>query len=536
MKKILSIAAVSGLAVLYPILALSQEHPEGLTPEVHHPAHQDVSRKLHEVEPQRGKRGERTREALLLDGHRFRPPQDDTVTQRGSGFGVATTPGLGFDGIGLPTYAVNAVPPDPNGAAGARMTVDGHLIDQYVQWVNVDFAVFDKGTGSIVYGPAAGNTLWNGFGGPCEQFNDGDPIAQYDKAADRWVLTQFAVSGGPPYYQCVAVSTTPDATGSYNRYAFSYTGFPDYPKLGVWPDGYYVSFNMFNGPLFAGSRVCAYDRDAMLGNVARPVTQQCFQLSASFGGLLPSDLDGAIAPPAGSPNFFLAFGFNMLELWKFHVNWKKPRRTTLTGPTKIRVAAFSEACNGGACIPQSETNTDLDSLGDRLMYRLAYRHFADGHEAIVANHSVNAGNGVAGVRWYELRNATGKTMAKATPVLYQQGTYAPDSTYRWMGSMAMDKVGNIAVGYSVSSKAIHPGIRYTGRTPQDPLGLLGAETSILEGTGSQTLNIHRWGDYSSISVDPTDDCTFWYTNEFLKSDGLFNWSTRIASFKFTTCQ
>jgi hypothetical protein len=536
MKKILSIAAVSGLAVLYPMLALSQEHVEGLTPEVRQPAHQDVSRMLREVEPQRSKRDERTREVLLRDGHRFWPPQDDPVTQRGSGFGVATTPGLGFDGIGLPAHEVIAMPPDPNGAAGARMTVDGRLIDQYVQWVNVDFAVFDKGTGTIVYGPAAGNTLWNGFGGPCEQFNDGDPIAQYDKAANRWVLTQFAVSGGPPYYQCVAVSTTPDATGPFNRYAFPYTSFPDYPKLGVWPDGYYVSFNMFDGDFFVGARVCAYDRDAMLGNVARPVTQQCFQLSPSFGGLLPSDLDGAIAPPAGSPNFFLALGFNALQLWKFQVDWTTPSNTTLTGPTHIPVAAFSRACNGGVCIPQRGTRTKLDSLGDRLMYRLAYRHFADGHEAVVANHSVNVGKGVAGIRWYELRNANGETMAAAMPDLYQQGTYSPDKTYRWMGSIAMDKVGNIAVGYSVSSKAIHPGIRYTGRAPGDPLGLLGAETSIQAGTGSQTQNRHRWGDYSSMSVDPTDDCTFWYTNQYLKSDGSFNWSTRIASFRFTTCE
>ncbi len=527
MKKILNIAAVSVLAVLCPLLALSQDHGEGFIPEVHHPAHHDVSGNLREVEPERSKRGERMREVLLLDGHRFERPQEDPVAQRSSGFGVATTPGLGFDGVGLPNYAVNAAPPDTNGAAGAN---------QYVQWVNEDFAVFDKVTGSIVYGPAAGNTLWKGFGGPCEQFNDGDPIAQYDKAANRWVLTQFAVSGGPPYYQCVAVSTTADATGSYNRYAFSYNVFPDYPKLGAWPDGYYISFNMFNGNFFVGSRVCAYDRDAMLGNVARPVTQQCFQLSSSFGGLLPSDLDGAIAPPAGSPNFFVAFGFNVLQLWKFHVDWATPSNTTLTGPTNIPVAAFSEACNGGVCIPQSGTSTRLDSLGDRLMYRLAYRHFADGHEAIVANHSVNAGNGVAGVRWYELRNPTGNTMAAGTPVLYQQGTYAPNSTYRWMGSMAMDKVGNIAVGYSVSSTAIHPGIRYTGRAPGDPLGLLGAETSIIAGTGSQTRNLHRWGDYSSLSVDPTDDCTFWYTNEYLKSNGSFNWSTRIASFKFTTCQ
>ena len=291
---------------------------------------------------------------------------------------------------------------------------------------------------------------------------------------------------------------------------------------------------MFQGDTFVGSRVCAYDRNAML--TGAPATQQCFQLSPSYGGLLPSDLDGARPPPAGSPNFFIAFGTNALQLWKFHVDWTTPANSTLTGPITLPVASFSMACNGGTCIPQNGTSQQLDSLGDRLMYRLAYRSFSDGHEALVVNHSVNAGSNVAGVRWYELRNPSGSTMAGGNPVVYQQSTYAPDSTYRWMGSIAMDNAGNIALGYSVSSTAINPGIRYTGRAPGDPLGLMGVETSIVEGTGSQVPSLGRWGDYSSMSVDPTDDCTMWYTNEYLKTNGKFNWSTRIASFKFTTCQ
>src|SRR5262249_35184127 len=434
-----------------------------------------------------------------------------------------TRMGNNFAGIGVPNLAVNDAPADPNGAPG---------VDQYVQWVNTDFAVFDKGTGAILHGPVAGNTLWSEFGGPCETDNDGDPIVQYDKLANRWVLTQFAVTGGPPFYQCVAVSTTADATGTYNRYAFRYNNFNDYSKLGVWPDAYYVSFHMFNGNQFVGPQVCAYDRAAMLGG--RAATQQCFQLSSGFGGLLPSDLDGTIAPPAGSPNFFLAFGTspNHLQLWTLQVDWATPGNSTLAGPTLPPVATFNEACNGGVCIRQLGTGQKLDSLGDRLMYRLAYRHFSDGHEALVTNHSVSIGNGVnevVGPRWYELHNPPGHTMADGTPVLAQQGTYMPDSTDRWMGSIAMDKVGNLALGYSVSSGSLHPGIRYTGRAPGDPSGVLAIETSILEGTGSQTGGLNRWGDYSGMTIDPTDDCTFWYTNQYLTKDGTNNWSTRIAS-------
>jgi len=410
---------------------------------------------------------------------------------------------------------------------------------QYVQWVNESFAVFDKSTGRIAAGfPKAGNTLWTGFGGPCEANNDGDPIAQYDKAAGRWVLTQFSVTNPSTngYLQCVAVSTTSDATGTYSRYAFSYGGsqFNDYPKLGVWPDGYYVTYNIFNnGQTFAGSKVCSLDRAKML--IGAAATQVCFQTSTAYGGLLPADLDGANAPPPGAPEYVMNFGSNSLNLWKFHVDFATPGNSTFTGPTSVPVAAFTAACSGGgACIPQSGTSQRLDSLADRLMYRLAYRHFADGHESLVVNHTVKV-NGtkrkeVDGVRWYELRSPA------TAPTVFQQGTYAPDATSRWMGSIAMDKLGDIAVGYSASSSTIHPGIRYTGRVPTDPRGTLQGENTILNGGGSQLANLSRWGDYSSMTVDPADDCTFWYTTEYLKTNGTFNWSTQIASFKFPGCQ
>ena len=451
--------------------------------------------------------------------------QADGALQTSSGPLVGTAAGLNFAGVGQGDYSFTDqyAPPDTNGAVGAT---------QYVQWVNTAFAVFDKSTGKPISLPVAGNTLWAGFGGGCQNNNDGDPIVQYDKAANRWIFTQFSVST-TPYLQCVAVSTTSDATGSYARYAFSQPYFPDYPKLGVWPDGYYMSFNMFNGNSFAGARACALDRTKMLAGDPT-ATQQCVQLSASFASLLPSDLDGTTAPPANSPDFFMNFGSNSLNLWKFHVDFATSANTTFTGPTNIPVAAFSAACSGGGtCIPQPGTSNKLDSLADRLMYRLAYRT-RGGVESLLVNHSVTAGsnrrNSVTSVRWYEIRSPNG------TPTVYQRGTLgAGDGISRWMGSLAMDKVGDIALGYSASSGSVFPSVRYTGRLFTDPLGTMQTESIIQAGGGSQTGSLHRWGDYSAMTVDPVDDCTFWYTSEYLKTNGTWNWSTRIASFKFPGC-
>ncbi len=411
-------------------------------------------------------------------------------------------------------------PPDANGAAGTT---------QYVQWVNDAYAVYDKETGIRLLGPSPGNSFWSGFGGPCETSNDGDPIAQFDKAAGRWVMAQPVFRF--PFTYCVAVSTTSDATGSYHRYAFSIPNnyFPDYPKLAVWSDAYYVSFNAFDssGTAFIGALACALDRNAMLaGNSAISI---CFQNGPDVDSLLPSDLDGATPPPAGSPDYFVHLVFNALDLYQFHVDFATPSLSTFTGPTTIAVNPFSEACGGGVCIPQAGAFQRLDSLGDRLMYRLAYRNFGD-HESLLVNHSVTAGSSV-GVRWYELRQTPGSGSFS----VYQQGTFAPDSSYRWMGSIAMDKAGDIALGYSVSSTSMHPSIAYTVHVPgTDALGTLEAETPIINGTGSQT-GLDRWGDYSSMSIDPVDDCTFWYTNEYLQSDGSFNWSTQIASFALANC-
>ncbi|MDE2079953.1 MAG: hypothetical protein KGI90_01250 [Burkholderiales bacterium] len=455
--------------------------------------------------------------------------QADPVVQLQAGPAVRTTLGLNFAGVGYGDYGFtpNAAPPDTNGAVGAT---------QYVQWVNESLAVFDKSSGAIVKGPVAGNTLFANLGGACASNNDGDPIVQYDKAANRWVLTQFSVST-TPYLQCVAVSQTSDATGAYNLYAFSYgtTQFPDYPKLGVWGDAYYITYNIFNnGQTFGGAKLCAFDRAKMLAGAA--ATQQCFQLSTSYGGVLPVDLDGATAPPAGAPAPFINFGTNSLNLWRFHTDWTTPANSTLSGPLNVAVAAFTPACSGGTCIAQPGTSNQLDSLADRLMYRFAYRNgtTASAAETAVVNHSVkvsgNKRSQVAGVRWYQLGNLT-----SGSPTVLQQGTFAPDGNSRWMGSIAMDKAGNIALGYTVSSGSVYPSMAITGRAPTDAPGTMQAESVLLGGTGSQTGNLHRWGDYSAMTVDPVDNCTFYFTTEYLKASGSFNWSTRIASFKLPGC-
>jgi hypothetical protein len=429
---------------------------------------------------------------------------------------VAANLGLDIDGLGQGQYGflLEFSPPDTNGAVGAT---------QYVQWVNAEFAVFDKGTGALLSGPTQGNAIWHGFGGGCENNNDGDPIVQYDKLAQRWILTQFSIST-LPYTECVAVSTSSDATGTYNRYAFSFGNqdFADYPKLGVWTDAYYMSFNLFlNGTTFIGADACALDRNAMLaGNSAQII---CFQQPSTVASLLPADLDGTIPPAPGEPGFFMNFGKNLLQLWAFHVDFTTPSNSTFTGPTVLPTASFASRCFK-ACVPQPATTQLLDALGDRPMYRLAYRQFASGTESLVFNHSISTG-----IRWYEVRSPN------SSPVLFQQGTFNPDSNVRWMGSIAMDQAGDMGLGYSLSSKSVYPSIYFTGRVAGDAPGTMEGEQLIVSGGGSQTGGQSRWGDYSAMTVDPADDCTFWYTQEYIQSSGSFNWNTRIANFSFPNC-
>jgi Divergent InlB B-repeat domain len=482
---------------------------------------------------------------------RFVHPVQDSVLQVPLVSGLSslsTNSGLNMLGLGFgfPGYALQANVPDTNGAAGPT---------QFVQWVNESFAVFNKSNGSLAYGPTNGNVLWQALGGPCATYNNLDPIVQFDKLANRWVMMMPIFH--QPSYLCVAVSTTADFVNStWNLYAFlepttSLCGgcrpMPDYPKWAVWPDGYYVTYNQGGvSQVFIGAAACVVDRKSMLSGAA--ATMQCFTKATgtSFGTLLPADPDGASRPPAGSPAYFLSFDYNdqSLDLWQFHVDWTTPANSTFTGPTNIPVAPFAEACGEtvtelnyttGACIPQAGTSGMLDSYADRLMYRLAYRNFGT-HQSLVANHTVQIGTGSnqTGIRWYELQN-TGSGFG-----LYQQGTYAPDSSYRWMGSIAMDKIGDIALGYSVSGSTLNPSIRYTGRMPSDPLGQMASEIDVLSSAGvshSSQTNTYRWGDYSSLAVDPIDDCTFWYTTEYVPTASTSNnhWGTRIASFSFPSC-
>jgi len=510
------------LCCIVSVTAVAQTHagPSTIRRELHHDVSPPLIEMIAKAPPrERGERKAVPRRALPLPAG-LQPLAEDPIRQL-STTGFSPQIDLNFEGLGDGEYGfwVEYAPSDTNGAAGST---------QYVQWVNTDFAIFDKQTGALVAGPTAGNALWLGFGGGCEFDNDGDPIVLYDKLANRWVMSQFSVST-TPYLQCFAVSVTSDATGAWYRYSFQYAYCNDDPKMGVWPDAYYETFDMFdmeNGGAFLGANACAYDRTAILSGQA--ATQICFQQGADVSGLLPADVDGTTPPPAGSPNYMMTYGANALELYQFHVDFNNPSNSTFSGPTAIPVAAFTPLCNGGSdCVPQLGTSTTLDSLADRLMYRLAYRNFGD-HESLVVNHSV-AVSGSGGVRWYEIQSPGG------TPVVAQQGTYAPDSNYRWMGSVAMDKIGDVAVGYSVSSGGMYPAIAFAGRVPSDPPGALEAETTIFSGSGSQTGILTRWGDYSSMTVDPTDDCTFWYTNQYLPADGSWNWHTRIANFQFPGC-
>ncbi len=521
-------SAISTCLVL-PLMVAAQGPLQQSSPVVKQAVHHDVSPPLFLIPPPPRQPGLRIHDIEPIP-RRYQAAAVDPVLQQSYPTPLAPVTTLNFDGVGngftgpSGTFTVQSAPPDTEGDVGPN---------HYVQIVNTDFAIFNK-SGTPIFGPVPINTLWQGFGGFCATDNDGDPVVIYDPIADRWVISQFAVSGANgtsvPFLQCVAVSQTADPTGAYNRYSFAYNAFNDYPKMGVWPDAYYTTFNFFNsaGTAFLGGEVCAYDRMSMLAGQA--ATQQCFNVGVNYGGLLAADLDGAQLPPAGSPNYVLALGVsnNDLAFWKFHVDWATPANTTLTGPITLTVATYTAACNGGTCIPQAGTSQMLDSLADRLMYRLAYRNFGS-HESLVANHSVSAGSG-GGVRWYEIRSPG------TTPTIFQQGTYAPDSNFRWMGSIAMDQSGNMALGFSLSSSSVHPEIHFTGRLAGDPLGqMTQGEGTIINGAGSQTANLNRWGDYSMMGIDPSDDCTFWYTNEYLKTSGTFNWSTRIASFQLPNC-
>lgn len=408
---------------------------------------------------------------------------------------------------------VNGVfPPDTEGAVG---------LDHYFLMINCAFAIYDK-TGVQLYGPADNKTLWEGFPGPWSNSNDGDPIVLYDAQADRWFASQFALPNYPsgPFYQMIAISETGDPLGAWYRYAYSFTRMNDYPKFGVWHNAYLGTYNFFNvGGSYAGGAAVVFDRDAMLaGDPDAQMIQ--FTINNSKYGILPADFDGT-PPPASEPAWFAHMnrtGDKHLEIWKASINWTNPGSSTYTMAQSLAVTTFNASV---AAIPQPNTTQTLSSIGGQLMYRLQYRNFGS-HASLVANHTVTA-NAKASIRWYELRKTANDWS------VYQQSTYSPDTDHRWMGSIAMNVNGNIAIGYGVSSSTTFPSIRYVGRTAGAPLNTLNIpESVIIDGASSQT-NIDRWGDYSSMSIDPADDSTFWYAHMYRLSS---NWRTQFASFNF----
>jgi hypothetical protein len=456
---------------------------------------------------------------IPLKSHAVAGPwqQEDPVLQKEIRPFVSATQGVDFDGVPAQSYA----PSDSNLAVGPN-----HIVET----VNVRFAIYNK-SGAILAGPTNITTLFSALGGNCAT-GSSDPIVNYDRMADRWVISDIGYTGSSPFPECIAVSKTNDPTGAYFLYSYSFGSIlNDYPKLSVWPtasnSAYLATYNLFGPGGFIGADICGLDRTKMLaGNSS--AAQLCKTTPNNEGSYLPSDMDGATAPTDGTPGLYISRQNNspgQLYLRKLTMNFTAGT-VTLSAPTSISVANFTVACGG--CVPQLGTTQTLDTLSDRVMYRFAIRHFSD-HDRAVVSHAVANGGQVA-VRWYELYDPAGSV------TLNQQGTFAPDTTYRWMSSVAEDKNGDIGMGYSASSSSIHPAIRFTGRVPSDASGTMETEASILEGTGSQSgNNLARWGDYTAMQVDPSDDCTFWYVDQYEKTTGSFNWSTNIGSFAFTSC-
>src|SRR5213080_1036299 len=493
--------------------------------------------------------------ATIINHYHIEPIPPKPPTQSGGGIrgsqqtvagDVVSAPsptGLNFEGVGvgLAGFSPSGNPPDVNGRVGST---------QYVQWNNTSFAVFDKTTGALLYGPAAGNTLFQPLGGLCASHNDGDPVVSYDILAGRWVLSQFVVGGGQTDYshQCIAVSATSDATGEYYLYDFQTdpVNFVDYPHTAVWPDGYYMSTHVFNATsgTFTTGRLYVFERAQMIAGL--PARMQSQDLGAEYG-FLAADLDSLTPPPAGEAEFVLGPNFTLTELtdsFRVAVTWgSNPTMIVTAGPTILEglgnAPCVGDANTSRACVPEpapAATTDYVDNIGGHYMHRLAYRNngtqIAPQESLIVSGPSDSTDSNHGSVEWFEFRNAGSSS---TTPTLFQSAHYDIDTNYRWLPSIAMDKDGNIALGYSKSSTTVFPGIYVTGRLASDPVGTMGAEIQMTAGIGSQLGAGNRWGDYSAMTLDPIDQCTFYYTNEYLKTNGGFNWSTRIAAFKFPSC-
>lgn len=469
-----------------------------------------------------------------------------------------------FDGLGAGFVG-------PQGISTQRNPSDNSLAvgpDHVMQVINTRLAIFTK-TGTPLYGPVETRALFRHFGGPCETQNNGDAVARYDQLAGRWLIvmpifskhllrsapqpgsavllgTQDSALGTrmpsaegrvprTSFAMCYAISTGTDPMGPYYRYEFPRALFPDYPRPAVWPDGYYVPTS--TGDEVIQKHACVVERAKML--VGGDAKEQCVIIDG-VNFLNNADLDGQELPPPGAPNIMLAAGGAQLNkimeddgvyAWTFHVDWEDSTKTTVTGPTKIPVARYHYLCDGQLtdCVPQPGTDRRLDAQGDKLMARVVYRRIGK-QESIVAVHSVNTRAGGGGVRWYEFRLDEARNVG-----LYQQGTYAPDRFYRWMASPAMDRKGNIGIGYSFGGTPHFAGQRFAGRMANDPKGRLTLrETVLATGQAAQTTTM-RWEDYTQTAMDPADDCTMWYVGDYLKRDSA-NYSTRIGAFRMPQCQ
>jgi hypothetical protein len=570
------LAAIVGMAIAAP--AFGAKRVPKLTPKFTEPTAFDVSDPLWVLAVKR--KGLRV---LTEEEREIRPEPMTPVQDRGfSGDGAVQGPSLLAPSAAIPSPLTNfeglnntdnfnifgfrVNPPDPVGAVGPN---------HYVEMINLLFAVYDK-SGALLAGPTDTGSLWAGFAVPDCTDPSGDPIVLYDKLEDRWILSQFTTRGldDPtlPFYNCVAVSVTGDPTGSYYRYAFETTFngvfyFPDYPKYGNWKKSYVLTSRDFGPTVEYGISVYALEKNKMIaGNPnARMVhffiDSDIVPLELIGDGLLPADLDGtrqpkedAAIPVVGTQDDGAGYGatFDALNIWELRIHWQANPTASLVLATQLPVASFDSVFPCGVvpgtlppssrdCLPEPGITNgsqylDILSYRQRPTWRLAYRNTGS-YEAMVTNQSVEAAPGVAGVRWYEIRRSTAGVYS-----LFQQGTYAPgDGVHRWMGSIAQDKKGNAALGYSVVNGVdVFPGIRYTGRLAGDPLGQLTlGEGTIINGTGVQTTTNSRWGDYTSMNVDPVDDCTFWYVNEYYTAAGQASsaagWQTRIGSFKLPGC-
>jgi hypothetical protein len=476
--------------------------------------------------------------------------QEDLALQTSVGSASAPSTSRNFEGLRNTDNPFLVAPPDPVGDVGPN---------NYVEMVNLVFAVYNK-QGTRLLGPTPLAALWADFSVPDCADESGDPVVLYDQFSDRWILSQFTTAGlddpSKPFYNCIAVSTSGDPTGSYYRYAFT-TGFnfPDYPKYGVWTDSYVITTREFGPTTEYGIGVYALEKNKVVNGDPKARAVRFFidgndptLLPLVGDGLLPADIDGkqkpmtdTAIPLVGTQDDGAGYGatFDAVNIWDLLIKWRSTPTASLTLRTQLPTAPFDSVfpCGPDArdCLPQPGASTsqylDILSYRQRPTHRLAYRNFKD-YETLVTNQSVEALPGVAGVRWYEIRRSNGNYS------IYQQGTFAPnDGVHRWMGSIAQDNKGDMGLGYSVVNGVnVYPGIRYTGRLVGDPLGqMTQGEGVIVNGAGIQQTTNSRWGDYTSMNIDPVDDCTFWYVNQYYTTTSLAGWQTRIASFKMPGC-